>query len=292
MDIQVLKNFLLVAQERNITRAAESLHIAQPTLSRQIQNLEEEYGRQLFYRDNKTIRLTEQGRILQQRANEIIYLFEKSRSEINPVPGTVSGEIRISLCEASAVDSIYALVKQFQTEYPLTVFRFFNTSSETSSELIEDGIVDMGLLFGYADGRRLNSHRLRKEESRAVLMRKDHPLAAKEEISMEDLKGWPLVVYQDAVRGVPSMIEYGLTADDMKATFTTTFSALKMVQQGIGIATIIKDTVDSSIVTNIASLVTRPMKDAPLVPTFLAWKRNGTLSDQASLFLDMLKENL
>ncbi|MBR5070892.1 MAG: LysR family transcriptional regulator [Oscillospiraceae bacterium] len=292
MDIQVLKNFLLVAQERNITRAAESLHIAQPTLSRQIQNLEEEYGRQLFYRDNKTIRLTEQGRILQQRANEIIYLFEKSRSEINPVPGTVSGEIRISLCEASAVDSIYALVKQFQTEYPLTVFRFFNTSSETSSGLIEDGIVDMGLLFGYADGRRLNSHRLRKEESRAVLMRKDHPLAAKEEISMEDLKGWPLVVYQDAVRGVPSMIEYGLTADDMKATFTTTFSALKMVQQGIGIATIIKDTVDSSIVTNIASLVTRPMKDAPLVPTFLAWKRNGTLSDQASLFLDMLKENL
>lgn len=292
MDIQVLKNFLLVAQERNITRAAESLHIAQPTLSRQIQNLEEEYGRQLFYRDNKTIRLTEQGRILQQRANEIIYLFEKSLSEINPVPGTVSGEIRISLCEASAVDSIYALVKQFQTEYPLTVFRFFNTSSETSSELIEDGIVDMGLLFGYADGRRLNSHRLRKEESRAVLMRKDHPLAAKEEISMEDLKGWPLVVYQDAVRGVPSMIEYGLTADDMKATFTTTFSALKMVQQGIGIATIIKDTVDSSIVTNIASLVTRPMKDAPLVPTFLAWKRNGTLSDQASLFLDMLKENL
>lgn len=292
MDIQVLKNFLLVAQERNITRAAESLHIAQPTLSRQIQNLEEEYGRQLFYRDNKTIRLTEQGRILQQRANEIIYLFEKSLSEINPVPGTVSGEIRISLCEASAVDSIYALVKQFQTEYPLTVFRFFNTSSETSSGLIEDGIVDMGLLFGYADGRRLNSHRLRKEESRAVLMRKDHPLAAKEEISMEDLKGWPLVVYQDAVRGVPSMIEYGLTADDMKATFTTTFSALKMVQQGIGIATIIKDTVDSSIVTNIASLVTRPMKDAPLVPTFLAWKRNGTLSDQASLFLDMLKENL
>ncbi|MBR4929020.1 MAG: LysR family transcriptional regulator [Oscillospiraceae bacterium] len=292
MDIQVLRNFLLVAKERNITRAAEILHIAQPTLSRQMQNLEEEYGKQLLYRENKTIRLTEQGRILQQRADEIIYLFEKSRSEINPVPDTVSGEIRISLCEVAAVDSIYALAKQFQDENPLTVFRFFNTSSETSSGLITDGIADMGLLFGYADGSRLNSHRLRREESRAVLMRQDHPLAAKEEISMEDLKGWPLVVYQDAVRGVPSIIEYGLTADDMKATFTTTFSAVKMVEQGIGIATIIDGTVDSSIVTSSTNLVTRPMNDAPSIPTFLAWKRNGTLSHQASLFLDLLTANI
>ena len=129
MDIQVLKNFLMVAQEKNITRASEILHISQPTLSRQIQNLEEEFGQKLFYRNNKKVSLTVYGNMLQQRAEEIVSLYEQTQSEIKPDAGVVLGEIRIAVCEASSVDDIYSRGKQFQQEHPFTVLRSACTSS-------------------------------------------------------------------------------------------------------------------------------------------------------------------
>jgi DNA-binding transcriptional LysR family regulator len=292
MDIQVLKNFLLLIQEKNVTRASEILHISQPTLSRQIQNLEEEFGQKLFYRNSKRVELTPYGKIMQQRANEIIYLYEKTYTEFNPYSDVISGEIRIALCESSASNQILSLAKDFQDEYPDTVLRFFSTSAEITSEMIESGIIDFGLFFGYADEKRFDSHRLLKSESRAALMPAGHPLSEKKELVLEDLKGWPLIVYQDAIRGTPALVEQGLISNDMKATFTSLFDAAKMVQMGLGIATIINDAIADSFWIQSSNFVTRPVTGLPLIPMFLAWKKNVILSKQAALLLQRLIENL
>lgn len=292
MDIQVLKNFLMVAREKNITRASEILHISQPTLSRQIQNLEEEFGQKLFYRNNKKVSLTVYGNMLQRRAEEIVSLYEQTQSEIKPDAGVVLGEIRIAVCEASSVDDIYSLGKQFQQEHPLTVLSFFNTSSDQASDMIENGTADFGLLFGYADEKRFDSHRVSREEKLGILMLVGHPLSEKEALEIEDLKGYPLIAYQDAVRGVSYLYEAGYLESELKATFTTLTSAMKMVERGIGISTVLCSMIEGEIDTGIARMVTRPMKSLHTVPTFLAWKKNVVLSQQASLFLELLKENM
>ncbi len=288
MDIQVLKNFLLVAQEENITRASEILHISQPTLSRQIQNLEEEFGQPLFVRNNKKVRLTNQGALLQQRASEIIELYQKTQNEINPTPGIVSGDIRIAVSEASVMKRIFELGKQFQMKYPMARLRILNGDNIAVADLIRSGIADFGVLFGLIDEKQFDSFRIGDTESVGVLMPAGHPLSAKDSLDMEDLEGYPLIVHQDSVRKIPGAYRNDFDGIVFKATYTMVLSAVKMVEAGLGIAIII----DNIISLDSNGLVTRPLRDPMRVSSALAWKKNGILPHQSSLFLNMLIEGI
>ena len=283
-----MKNFLLVAQEENITRASEILHISQPTLSRQIQNLEEEFGQPLFLRNNKKVTLTNNGKLLQQRAAEIIELYEKTHSEINPTPGIVSGDIRLAISEASVVKNIFEAGKKFQSEYPLTRFRAFNGDNNSVIDMINTGLVDFGLLFGYVDDKQFSYYQIAEKESIGILMPKGHPLCVKESIELDDLEGYPIIIHQDSVRRLPRSYDNYFEGLEFRATFTMLITAVKMVEAGLGIAII----PDSVIGPGSDALVTRPFSRPMSVPTFLAWKKNGILPKQSLMFLDMLRENM
>ena len=285
MEIQVLKNFLLVAKEGNITRAAEILHLSQPTLSRQIQNLESEFGCQLFTRDSRKLSLTNQGMLLQQRAAGIIDLYERTQSEMNPIPEVISGDIRIGICEASSVRSVLNYGKKFHDAYPLTRLRVTNGYYNTVAEMIGSGLVDFGLLFGRVDDNMFDSVEINQKERFCLLMPEGHPLSEKELLDASDINGYSLIIYQDAARELP--VTFGNYFQDLSisATFTTMLTAIQLVKAGLGLAVILNNMIGTRIMDGPDVFVTRPLSIPVRVPTYLAWRKSGDIPRQASLFL-------
>ena len=288
MDIQVLKNFLLVAQEENITRASEILHISQPTLSRQIQNLEEEFGQPLFVRNNKKVRLTSQGILLKRRAGEIIELYQKTHNEINPTPGIVSGDIRFVANEAFMMKAVFDLGKQFQMKYPMTKFRVFSSDNATAAEMLSSGIADFGILFGSIDEKQFDCIRIAETANIGILMPVGHRLAEKKALNLEDLEGYPLIFHQDSVNRLPGAYRSDFEGLEFKATYNMLLTAVEMVRSGLGIAIVL----DNMINFESNDLVTRPLSNPMNISSFLVWKKYGVLPKQSSLFLDMLTEKL
>jgi len=194
MEIRVLKYFLTIAREENITRAAEQLHITQPTLSRQIMQLEEELGVRLFQRNRVNVVLTEEGRLLRRRAQEILELADKAEQEIIQNRETVAGEIGIGCGETRNMECLSRLMATFRNKYPDVVFNIYTANADDVKERLENGTLDFGLLMEPVEISRYNFVRMPLQERWSVLMRRDSPLAEKEVISPADLVGIPLII--------------------------------------------------------------------------------------------------
>ena len=194
MEIRVLKYFLTIAREENITRAAEQLHITQPTLSRQIMQLEEELGVRLFQRNRVNVVLTEEGRLLRRRAQEILELADKAEQEIIQNRETVAGEIGIGCGETRNMECLSRLMATFRNKYPDVVFNIYTANADDVKERLENGTLDFGLLMEPVEINRYNFVRMPLQERWSVLMRRDSPLAEKEMITPADLVGIPLII--------------------------------------------------------------------------------------------------
>ena len=194
MEIRVLKYFLTIAREENITRAAEQLHITQPTLSRQMMQLEEELGVRLFQRNRVSVTLTEEGRLLRRRAQEILELAEKAEQEIILNRETVTGTIGIGCGETRNMEGLSRLMTSFRQHYPEVVFHIYTANADDVKEKLENGMLDFGLLLEPVEISRFNFVRMPLREQWCVLMRRDSPLAEKETITPADLVGVPLIV--------------------------------------------------------------------------------------------------
>ena len=151
MEIRVLRYFLTVAREENITKAAEKLHITQPTLSRQLHQLEEELGKQLFKRGNHDIKLTTDGMLLRKRAEEIIDLVEKTETEMNSSNDELTGDIYIGAGETDAFHLVADIVKKIQNEHPQVTFHNISCDSIDVIDKLNKGLIDFGILFEPAD---------------------------------------------------------------------------------------------------------------------------------------------
>lgn len=283
MDMDMLKNFLLIAQEENLTRASEKLHISQPTLSRQIQSLEEEVGKKLFDRKNKIMSLNANGRIFWARAREILDIYQRTLDDIDPQPGVVSGDICMAVSESSALRRVLQLAKEFQDEYPMTAFRVLNGDNNTVKDRLETGEADIGMLFNNVGENQFDSFMIKTDEFIDVLMPADHPLASKEALEVKDLEGYPLIIHDDSLRRRPKSYWKGF-----RATFTMLYTAELMVEAGLGIALVN----DSILNFESNGLVAKKLKDFNSLTVSIAWKRGGMLSQQAELFLDKLRKEM
>jgi DNA-binding transcriptional LysR family regulator len=194
MDVKVLKYFLAVAREENITRAAESLHMTQPLLSRQLKDLENELGKQLLVRGSRKVTLTEEGMILRRRAEEIIAMVEKTRSEIMLSSEDISGDLYIGGGETEGMRLIAKTIKEMRDDYPGIRAHLFSGNAEEVSERLEKGLLDFGLFIEPADMTRYNFLKLPTIDRWGVLMRKDSPLAEKTAIKPKDLLGLPILI--------------------------------------------------------------------------------------------------
>ena len=194
MEIRVLRYFLSVVREESITKAAEVLHITQPTLSRQLAQMEEEIGVRLFDRGTRKIRLTNEGLLLRRRAEEILQLVDKTEKELVEQEEQVEGKISIGCGEVASVQMLPDLIRNFHQKYPLVTFDLFTATADLVKEQMDKGLLDLGLLLEPIEMGKYEFIRLNMKERWVVLMPPDDPLAGKKHVKADELAELPLIL--------------------------------------------------------------------------------------------------
>ena len=194
MEIRVLRYFLTVVREESITKASEVLHITQPTLSRQLAQMEEDIGVKLFDRGTRKIKLTNEGILLRRRAEEILQLVDKTEKELVEQEEQVEGKISIGCGEIAAVQLLPKIIESFRQKYPRVTFDIFTATADLVKEQMEKGLLDIGLLLEPVDMEKYEFIRLNIREKWVVLMKSDDPLSKKDTVSAKDLSVLPLIL--------------------------------------------------------------------------------------------------
>ncbi len=299
MDVRVLRYFLAVAQEGSFSRAAESLFLSQPTLSRQIRELEEELGVELFQRTNRNVQLTRDGMRLRRRAEEIVELMDKTRDEFDAMQDEIAGEIFIGSGETHLFRPIARVATQLHREYPGIRYNLFSGDADAIVERLDRGLLDFGVVLEPALIQKYESLRLPGHDRWGLLMPKDHPLAAKPYIEPNDLPDVPLLTSSQK-RPIPVLTQWlGYDASQVNyvaqhvlnivAHYTLLYNAALMVEAGLGCAVCIDHLIDARETTN---LTFRPLYPELRLDLALIWQKYQIFSPAAELFLKRLKSDL
>lgn len=291
MEVRVLRYFLAIAREGSITGAAHSLHLTQPTLTRQLQDLEKDLNQQLFIRGKHNITLTPEGMILRKRAQEIIDMVEKTEAEFRSISDIISGDIYIGGGETDSMKYIAEIIKEIQTNYPDVKFHIQSGNAEDITEKLDKGLLDFGILIQPVDLSKYDHITLPEKDVWGVVMRKDSPLAKKKSIRLEDLKGLPLLNSRQATRKTSSKNEFiewfqgEYENMNTVATFNLVYNAAVMVKKGVGYAITLDKLVDIS-----NELCFRPLCPRLESGLDIVWKKYQVFSPAAKLFLEKLQE--
>ncbi len=286
MELRVLNYFLAVAREENITRAAQSLHVTQPTLSRQIAQLEEELGVQLFNRSNHRINLTEDGMILKRRAQEMLSLADKTKRDFLHKENSLTGEIAIGSGEFQSTRFLSRMIASFQAKYPLIRYGIYSGNTNNIQDYIERGLLDIGLMAEPIDIRKYDFISTCERERWGILVRKDSELANRESVQPEDLIQYPLIIPSGGF--TKSFLEkwFGNYAKQMKITAVANliYNGAMMVESKIGILICIK------LNCNYENLCFVPLSPAIESGTVLAWKKEQVFSQATTVFIEYAKQ--
>lgn len=293
MELRVLRYFLAVAREGNITGAANFLHLTQPTLSRQIKDLEEELGCQLLMRKSHRVVLTPEGMRLRKRAEEIISMVDKTEAEFLARENAVSGDIYIGGGETQAIRQIAEIIRELQEEYPDIHYHLYSGNAEDVTERLDKGLLDFGILIQPADISKYDYINLPSKDRWGVIMRKDSPMAAKESIRKEDLLDVPLICSRQVMTQRRTENEFAdWFGDDFDrlhvvTTFNLVYNAAIMVEAGVGYAV----TLDKLAHTSEDSLLCfRPLMPPLESGMNIIWKKYQVFSPAAELFLERMNE--
>ena len=281
MEIRVLKYFLLVAREENITKAANLLHLTQPTLSRQLMQLEEELGVQLFRRSKHRIILTEEGMLLRRRAEEIVALADKTRDDLQRRGEQLSGTVAVGSGELQSSRFLTQLLTAFQRENPLVSFSIYSGNSDNIKERIERGLLDIGLLQEPVDIAKYSFVRTPGREQWGVLVREDSELASRKSVSPADLAAVPLILPEREIVQNELRNWFGPYAEGLRVTATGNllYNLASLVRAG-----------GSSVLTLALDCSYEGLRFLPLSPalesnTVLVWKKAQTFSAAAAALI-------
>lgn len=290
MELRVLQYFLAVAKEQNISAAAQSLHLTQPTLSRQLRELEEELGKELMIRGSRKITLTEDGMLLRKRAEEILELVGRTQQEIMRSDDTVSGDIYIGTGETDGVRQIARTANQLQEAYPGIRFHIVSGDAVDVCEQLDKGLLDFGVLLGDIDKTKYHYMELPMKDTWGVLMRRDSPLAQQNTVSPGDLWDKPLILSRqvDNKSGLYRWLRKEPSELRTVATYNLIYNASLMVDEGMGYAF----TLDKLVNTTGSQLCFRPLNPKLELGMYLVWKKSQIFSKAAELFLQHLQEYL
>lgn len=288
MDVRVLKYFLAAAQEENITKAAEILHMSQPPLSRQLHDLEEELGVKLFERTNRKVILTSEGALLRQRAEEILELVEKTKTDVSPKTGNISGEIYIGSGETEGIRTLARAIFYTRQKYPAIRFHFYSGHAEDVADRLDRGLLDFGICIEPANMSKYDLIKLPTTDRWGVLMRKDDPLAQKKAITPKDLLPRQIIATNQAMaEGEFSGWSGGLYQKyNIAATYNLLYNAAILVEEGVGIALCIEN-----VIRDYAEnpLCFRPLDPPMNVGLDIIWKKHYAFSKAAEVFLEELR---
>ena len=293
MEIRTLKYFLVAAREGSITKAANSLGLTQPNLSRQINFLERDIGKKLFNRKNYKIELTDEGALFKKRAEEIIDMVEKTRDEFKSSDKIIAGNIRIGGGETHAIELITKIMLNIQKDYPNIQYHIYSGNSDDVSEKLDKGLLDFGIFIEPAGILKYDYIKIPAKDTWGVLMRKDSKLAKRQFITKNDLINIPIICSRQPIYNRASenkFLEWFQSDFDklnIVATYNLIYNASIMVKSGIGYAVCL----DKLINTHGSSLCFVPLKPKLEAELNIVWKKGQIFSPASRIFLDMLYKN-
>ncbi|MGN0847844.1 MAG: LysR family transcriptional regulator [Kiritimatiellia bacterium] len=290
MELRLLRYFLAVAREGSFTGAADYLHVTQPTLSRQIMDLEDELGQTLINRESRRLTLTPEGMLLRRRAEEIMELVQKTKAEFSAIRENVSGEVYIGGGESRAMELIADAVSDLLHDYPDIHVHIQTGVAKDVMERIDSGLLDFGVLLHPVDIAKYDGITLPVRDQWGVLMRKDNPLAAKKSLRPGDLRDEPLSSPRINLRAGsvenPFAKWFGRGFDKLRivATHNLLHNASLLVERGAVSAL----TLMSSESIAHGDLCFRPLNPPLESASSVVWKRHQNFSKAAELFLNLL----
>lgn len=289
MDVRVLRYFLAVAREENITRAAESLHIAQPSLSRQLMELERELGKQLLIRGKRKIRLTEEGVLLRKRAEEILELVEKTELELRSDPEEISGDIYLG---GSTPEMILQAAALLRTAHPEVRFHFYSGDAVDVSEKLDQGSLDFAVMLEPVDDLKYNFLSLPAQCEWGILMNREDVLASQKAITRETLRQIPLITHQRI--GLQQKIAHWAETDLENLHIAATYNVvhgtpISFVQQGLGYFLTTRDMLAPVLDERICF---RPLTPSLIMGQALVWKKHAVFSKAARAFYEQISKKI
>ena len=289
MELRVLQYFLAVAREQTISGAAESLHLTQPTLSRQLKELEDELGKQLMIRGNRRVTLTEEGMLLRKRAEEIVDLVSRTEQEMAATDEVIAGDINIGTGETDAVRLVARVAKLLQSEYPQIHIHIISGDALDVVERLDKGLLDFGILLGPSDLGKYDFLEIPVVDVWGVLMRRDSPLTDKEFITPEDLWDKPLIVSRQAIKksDLINWLKTDVSKLNIVATYNLVYNASLMVDEGMGYALCLDKLINT---TGESSLCFRPMSPKLELGMDIVWKKYQFFSKASEKFLQYLQK--
>ncbi|MBQ9368378.1 MAG: LysR family transcriptional regulator [Victivallales bacterium] len=294
MELRVLKYFLAVAREKSVTGAAHRLHVTQPTLSRQLKDLEDELGQRLFIRGSHHVSLTAEGMLLRQRAEEIMTIVDKTRSDFS-AKHRIAGDVYVGGGESEAMSLLAQVIHDVRGRYPAIRFHLYSGNAEDVMDRLDRGTLDFGVLIQPVDISKYDAMPLPHKDVWGLLMPFDHPLAAKKGVAPDDLNGIPLILSRQ-------VLQYGATENpclqwlgkpvselDIAATYNLIFNAALLVRSGVGCAVTLDRLVPVGVNSGLAFRPFVPKLESSLD---IVWKKGQFFSPAATAFLDALQKRL
>lgn len=287
MDIRVLNYFVTIVQTKSISNAANTLHVTQPTLSRQIKDLEEELDTVLFHRGSREIQLTDDGQYLYNRAIEILALVEKTENNIRKSE-EISGEIYIGAAETHSLDIVATVIKKMTDQYPEIRIHIRSGNADDILEHLNKGVYDLGITIGDFDNRKYNALTLKNRDQWGVLVPKNHPLTKFDKVELADILSYPLITSAQTNNDLRELA--GLGDYHIVATYNLLYNASLLVKAGLGIAICLGDIINTSYTDSELKFI--PFATQKHDSLQILWKKQSTQSPSTKLFLKLMQEEI
>lgn len=284
MEIRTLQNFLVVAREENITRAAEILHITQPTLSRQIRSLEEELGQKLFIRHSFSIELTEAGMLLKKQAEDLIAMADKIYQGFHSMDDITGGDIYFGLAESYQIGFLADFIREFKVKYPNLRYHITSGDTEQVIEKLDKGILDFAAIAEQPNVSKYNAIAFPESDTWTLIVPDSHHLAEKKRIVPEDLVGIPLFCSdQSWEKDIPRWAGSTFEQYHLEGSYRLAYNASIFAKRGLGALLAF----DKIINTGEGSGLRAIPLDPPLTtPMYLIWKKQQVFSPIAQRFIE------
>ena len=292
MELRVLRYFLAVAREGSVTGAANFLHVTQPTLSRQIKELEEELGTKLFVRHSHSVSLTPDGMRLRKRAEEVVDMIEKTEAEFAVKEESVEGDVHIGAGETRVMRHVAEVVRELRKDYPNIHIHLYSGTLEDVAERLDKGLLDFGVLIQPADLSKYDYVNLPEKDVWGVVTRKDSPLAARQAITRQDLLGEPLILSRQAIRRTSAKNEFiewfkdDFEKLDVVATLNLVYNAALLAESGVGHVVTLDGLVNTSEQSQLCFRFLEPRLESGLN---IVWKKYQVFSPAAEVFLQKIQ---
>ena len=287
MEIRTLRYFLAVAREENMTRAAELLHVTQPTLSKALRSLEEELGKKLFTRQSFSIRLTDEGVLLRNRAEDLVTMADRIEREFVSLDDITGGDLYLGLAESWQIGLLARQIRRLRERFPDLRYHITSGDTEQVAEKLDKGLLDFAVLAETPDPRKYEALSFPEADRWGLVFPADDPLAEKDAIRAEDLVGLPLFCSgQGWEKDIPLWAGEQMGKLRLEGSFRLSYNASLFAREGLGYLLTFDRLVDTS---PGSGMVFRPLTPALETKLYLVWKRYQTFSPIAERFLEQLR---